>query len=258
LGNYVEAGTAADYASASAAATAFFAGNTTTEYYVVQVGSDVVVFQGAAAGSVVQNAVALVGRTLADIDAGNISYAAGPDVIVGSAIADTLDGGAGNDTITGNAGDDSISGGAGNDSLAGGADNDTVSGGAGNDNLAGGAGVDQLTGGAGVDTFVFASGDTGITLATSDSITDFVTADLLDFAQVAGSGTNYVEGGTVADYAAALAAANTAMNTTVLYAAYQVGANVLVFADIDADGTADQSIILVGQTLANISETNVI
>ena len=73
LSNYVEAGTQADYATALTAANAFFASNTTFEYYVVQVGTDTLVFQGAAAGAVVEQAVVLVGRTFADIEFGNIA-----------------------------------------------------------------------------------------------------------------------------------------------------------------------------------------
>jgi hypothetical protein len=36
------------------------------------------------------------------------------------------------------------------------------------------------------------------------------------------------------------------MNGTVIYAAYDIGANVVVFVDTNGDGSADQSIILTG------------
>jgi hypothetical protein len=50
----------------------------------------------------------------------------------------------------------------------------------------------------------------------------------------------------MAVFAAALAAANTAMNGTVIYAYYQTGGDHYVFADTNGDGTADQAVILVG------------
>jgi hypothetical protein len=43
------------------------------------------------------------------------------------------------------------------------------------------------------------------------------------------------------------------MNGTVLYTAYTVGADVVVFADINGDGTADQAVVLVGGTLADVT-----
>ena len=74
----------------------------------------------------------------------------------------------------------------------------------------------------------------------------------------AGSGSNYAAEATVADFAAALAAANTAMDGTVIYAAYAVGADVFVFADTNADGTADQAVFLAGSTLADVSSASFI
>lgn len=70
-GNYVEAGTAADYATALTNATTFFTGSAGTEYYVVQVGTDVVVFSDNGTNAPV-DAVVLVGRTLDDIAFANI------------------------------------------------------------------------------------------------------------------------------------------------------------------------------------------
>jgi Ca2+-binding RTX toxin-like protein len=120
--------------------------------------------------------------------------------------------------------------------------------------------VDSLAGGAGADTFNFASTETGITLATADTITDYAVVDFFDFAQVAGSAANYFEGaaGGTNDFAAALAAADIALNGTRLYAAISYGADVGLFVDLNGDGTSDQVIILVGGALANISETNII
>ena len=93
---------------------------------------------------------------------------------------------------------------------------------------------------------VFANGDTGITLATADTVTGFAAADFFDFAQVAGSATNYDESGTAADFDAALIAANITLNSTVLYAVVDIGADLAVFVDTNGDGTADQAIVLTG------------
>ena len=131
------------------------------------------------------------------------------------------------------------------DKTAGRDGTDTLVGGDGNDTLTGGSGVDSLTGGAGADTFVVANGDTGNSLVTADSVTDFQAADFFDFAQVAGSAANYTQAA-AADFAAALVAADLAMNGTILYAAYDIGADVVVFADTNGDGTSDQAIILTG------------
>ena len=80
---------------------------------------------------------------------------------------------------------------------------------------------------------------------TSDSITDYAAADFFEFGLAAGSGANYVEAA-AADYATALTAANTAMDGTVIYAAYDIGADVAVFVDLNGDGTADMSVLLTG------------
>ena len=62
------------------------------------------------------------------------------------------------------------------------------------------------------------------------------------------------------DFAAALAAGNVLLDGIKLYAAvsYNGLGTVAVFVDLNGDGTADQAIILVGGSLANISETNFI
>ena len=81
-------------------------------------------------------------------------------------------------------------------------------------------------------------------------MTDFTAGDFFDFAQVAGTVANYTEAA-AADFAAALTAANLAMDGVVLYAAYDIGADVVVFADINGDGTADQVITL--STVADLT-----
>nr|WP_272490884.1 tandem-95 repeat protein [Mesobacterium pallidum] len=93
----------------------------------------------------------------ADLVALALSGSAGPEVQIGSALADTVDGLGGDDRIEGRAGDDSLLGGSGSD---------TLSGGDGADTLVGGTGGDTLDGGAGDDVYRFGLGE------GSDTITD--------------------------------------------------------------------------------------
>jgi hypothetical protein len=128
----------------------------------------------------------------------------------------------------------------------------------------------SLRGGAGVDTFtldtgstdtviVNKTGETGTTSTTVDTINAFTSAtDKIDFNIAAGSVGNYSEAS--ADHgandaigvAAALTAANTAMNGTVIYFLADntnVGADKgYLYFDADADGTADGAVIIGGLT----------
>lgn len=150
----------------------------------------------------------------------------GDDVLWGGSDAgdDTLSGGAGNDTLFGAAGVDAVDGGAGADLLFNGGGSDTVDGGAGSDTLWGGGGDDRLTGGTGADIFAFTSGN------GNDTITDFDTGeDRLDLSDLE-----------IADFAAFAALASD-----------QAG-GVLVSLD------GDQSILLAGLALADLTEQNLI
>jgi hypothetical protein len=127
--------------------------------------------------------------------------------------------------------------------------------------LRGGAGIDQFTLDAGsVDTVIVnKSGETGTTGATADTIAGFVTtADKLDFNIAAGTGANFANGngaGGASDaigLAAGLTAANTAMNSTIIYFFYDntTGAadNGYLYFDNNADGTADGAVVITGAT----------
>ncbi|MCA6297561.1 MAG: calcium-binding protein, partial [Phenylobacterium sp.] len=153
---------------------------------------------------------------------------------------------------------------------AGGAE--TLTGSSAADRITGGAGADSLTGGGGADVFVFGTTDSGLSLVTADTITDFTSAtDTLGLG-LAGDGTagtgNYVESGSaVADFAAALAAADaalSALNGTAggasarLYAFQFDAANGYLFIDTDSDGDADQVIVLTGLTSAGIAGSDII
>ena len=144
--------------------------------------------------------------------------------------------------------------------LTGTAATDIIKGGSGADTLNGGAGAisDTFTGGSGADKFVTES---GATAATADVITDFVsTSDTISFlGGIAGTAANYTEGAApVADFAAALAAANTALAAgTVDYNVQQVGSDSWIFTD-NGTGVVTQVIELTGVTLAGIQFSDIV
>ena len=119
--------------------------------------------------------------------------------------------------------------------------------------VTGAVGADVLTGGGGADTFVISVG--GSALTARDTITDFSTSsgDLIDFLDAglgAGTAANYGEGDGFANFAAAQAAADAAMNGTVLYffAGSAASGTGWLFADANGDGTADVAVNLTGVT----------
>jgi Ca2+-binding RTX toxin-like protein len=160
----------------------------------------------------------------------------------------------------------------------------TVSGGAGADTITGGAGIQTITGGAGADTMtlgddtaadvvVIGNTDSGITVATADTITDFESgSDQLSLGLAGSTTTNATEnygeaGAAVADFAAALSAANNALATlnsngvttaATLYNFQFDATNGYLFEDITGDGTADQVIILTGITDGDIAHTDIV
>ena len=138
------------------------------------------------------------------------------------------------------------------ETLTGGAGADSLDGGAGDDTLTGGDGGDQLTGGAGADRFG-AAGPTDA-LDGLDRILDFtMDEDTLDFGEGLAATEESFASATADDYAAALAAANAAMaDGTVDFVAVQVGPDVIVFGDADAEAGADQAVVLAGRTLTDV------
>jgi hypothetical protein len=143
------------------------------------------------------------------------------------------------------------------DPLTGTAGADSLDGGLGDDTLTGGDGADSLVGGAGLDTFQVAGA-----VATPDQldqVQDFTTGeDTLDFGGLVATEESFTTD-TAADLAAALAAANAKIGdgSVVDVVAVQVGADVIVFADTDAEVGADQAVVLVGRTLADISSGDI-
>jgi Ca2+-binding RTX toxin-like protein len=153
--------------------------------------------------------------------------------------------------------------------LTGAGNDETLTGSSAADRITGGLGADSLTGGGGADVFVYVGAQSGITAVTADVIGDFGAGDSLSLG-LAGNATagtgNYVEAGVaVADFAAALAAANTALATlngtsaaSQLYAFEFDGTNGYLFADLDSDGVADQVIILTGVDNTEISASAIV
>lgn len=152
--------------------------------------------------------------------------------------------------------------GLGADIITGSSKADTILGGDGADVITGGAGADTLTGNAGADNFVIGNLDSGITVATADRITDFVVSSDKLVLGVAATNTNttIVSAG-LADFTAALAAANASFANDVgnaqEYYVAQTAYDTYVFIDNGAGKTtADQVIILtgaVGLTVADIA-----
>ena len=146
----------------------------------------------------------------------------------------------------------------------------TILAGSGNDTIVLGLGPDIATGNNGEDIFVIGNESSGATLETADIITDFQsTTDKLKLGLL-GDGTagtgNYVENSSsVADYAAALVQANSALAglnassaAPELYAFEYDSNSGYLFVDNNSDGTADNLIVLSGVESSTISATDII
>lgn len=139
----------------------------------------------------------------------------------------------------------------------------SINGGAGGDVITGGAGADTFSGGAGANRFVIGNTGSGITVATADTITDFAAnADHLSLGVDATANTTTINGVQVADFAAALTAANAAFTGEAAgfeqeyYVAHDA-ANTYVFIDNGANGTAaEQVVVLTG--IQVLTEANII
>jgi len=130
---------------------------------------------GASMATQISCAPSYVQVIVGDLDGGNDSFTAAPDLpvrigdvseglrrplagglgddrIVAGANGDLLDGGFGSDSLLGNGGEDLLSGGGGNDKLGGGGARDSLYGGGGADKLGGGGARDLCSGGVGRDS----------------------------------------------------------------------------------------------------------
>jgi Ca2+-binding RTX toxin-like protein len=145
-----------------------------------------------------------------------------------------------------------------------GAGADTITGGLGNDTItAGGGGMgnhDVISGGGGADKFIFAVGQSVANINTAEVITDFVTGDTLQIGALGHAAGAFFGGDTVtaSSLNAGIAQANTDLGAHI-YVALQVGSDVVVYIDSNADGhitAADDAIVLTGKALADITLAN--
>lgn len=195
----------------------------------------------------------------------SIAGGSGADFLNGNLGDDTLSGGGGGDVIFGEAGNDQITLGDGGGAADGGSANDTVAGGTGADTLTGGLGADDLRGGTGADRFLFSSGDSGTTEGTLDRILDWAggrsagPSDQIVFIGLpAATQTTYLEM-TASSYGVSKVLADVQIAAGNNYVAVQVGPDVVLFVDSgNNNGVAEDAVILVGRTLADIDYTNII
>ena len=164
---------------------------------------------------------------------------AGRDKLKGGADKDRLIGGNGNDDLRGGSERDILSGGNKDDILMGQSGNDTLNGGAGNDLLNGGRGRDILIGGSGDDEFVFTSVHDSPQGNHADIIRDFVSGD--DQINLQG-----ISAGTLA-----LSIGGSFDGINAMMITKQKGADLIVQADVDGDGTSDFKL-----TLENVSSVS--
>jgi VCBS repeat-containing protein len=152
------------------------------------------------------------------------------DVIYARAGDDLVDGGNSGDTLYGQAGADTLIGNTSNDQLFGGSGADSILGGEGADILVGGYGADTLTGENGTDRYRFVSIND-----TNDIITDFDSAEVLDFSAIGGLSLLATE-----------SAIFTANNQV---AWYQSGSDTIVIVNTDGNNaTAEFMVTLKGYT----------
>ena len=153
-----------------------------------------------------------------------------------------------------------LTGTAANDALTGKSGADTISGGDGNDTLQGGHGGDVLTGGAGADLFMVDGGHITASETSVDQITDFTHGeDMLGFGRQTSLAGHAMWTGSAGSYADAFADAKAQIGSGAYdLVAVQVGSDLVVFADSTLHNHVDAAAVLVGKTLADFSNWDVI
>jgi Ca2+-binding RTX toxin-like protein len=172
----------------------------------------------------------------------------GIDQIVTGDGNDTIYGGWGNDYLAGGRGDDEIHGGDDLDTIWGGQGNDVLYGDEvldfiygedGNDTIVGGLGPDRLYGGAGADTFLYLSADESYVYPYASNFFGFDT--IYDFTL----GEDRIDVSALGQllFVGTAAFSGTAPELRYSYS----GNNTLITADLDANGTSDFQIQLIGK-----------
>ncbi len=155
------------------------------------------------------------------------------DVIRGNGAANRLDGLAGADTLWGGAGTDDLRGGLGADRL---------SGGTGDDAIRGGRGTDHLRGDDGADSFVFASASDSVAGHGQDRIAGFAKGqDNIILTAIDANGSGAGNGTFRLDDGGAFSRGEIRQTVT------STG-NLLLEMNLDGDGQAEMSILLLGLT----------
>lgn len=174
------------------------------------------------------------GRGGADYLSGGL----GQDSIYGGKGEDAILGLRDNDLLDGGANDDLMRGGDGNDRMRGGEGSDLMFGGTGADTLHGGKGADRMFGGAGADMFVFDFVDQS-PVGSGDHIGDFQRGvDKIDLSKLVAGEIAWLD---TAEFT------GTGHAEARIFQAQNDG-DLVLRVDRNGDGTADLSILLVGQT----------
>ena len=164
-------------------------------------------------------------------------------------------------TVSNSAAQEAFYGLGGNDTLIGGAGNDTLDGGAGNDSLLGGAGKDILTGGLGLDSLYGGAGDkakdifdfnlkteSGIGSAR-DKVFDFVSGiDKVDLGGIDANTATAKTGDQAFLFNGTTAKANSVWYKVADVDGSSATTDIVLYADVDGNTTADFEIGLVGVT----------
>lgn len=235
-----------DYLDGGTGNDAMSGGSGIDRYYVDSTGDTV----SEAGGSGYDTVYSSVNFTLADgLDRLELSGTAAigtgnalANKLYGTAFVNTLNGMDGDDYLYGLDGGDTLNGGNGVDRIYGGSGNDFINGGAGNDQLFGGSGDDDLTGGTGADLFRYAA-DAVTGAHWSDIIRDFSRAegDKIDLASIDANSV----GGTGNDRFAFIG--NAAFgNVAGQLRTWISGSTTGIEGDMNGDGLADFSIVLIG------------
>ncbi|TNC52350.1 hypothetical protein FHG66_02070 [Rubellimicrobium rubrum] len=155
------------------------------------------------------------------------------DLIRGNGAANRLDGLGGMDTLLG---------GSGADDLRGGSGNDTLSGGTGDDMMRGGAGADHLRGDDGADDFVFTSVRDSVAGEGRDRIAGFAKGlDDIVLTAIDANGSGAGNGVFRLDAGGAFSRGEIRQSVT-------RDGDLLVEMNLDGDGQAEMSILLLGLT----------
>jgi Ca2+-binding RTX toxin-like protein len=184
-----------------------------------------------------------------------LSGGRGDDELYGQTGDDLITGGSGGDNLQGGDGADRVTGDEGNDSIRGGDGVDLIDGGAGSDRIIGETGADRLTGGDGRDAFAYETvADSGTTSLDRDRILDFVLGeDRVDLSFI-----DAIKGGGGAEDDAFAFIGAAAFSQPGQVRVEKSGHDTLVLANVEGNGGAEMSILLVGIDFRDVTAADFI